>query len=102
MMTKLQQMEKAKKNKEYSEKEIQEINKKFEALRIDEKDEHDGDNDNRELRSAKKDHMFQQYIRVIKSLNNPIMLYSNVPLPYNKLPLNPKHHCKHCHNKLSL
>jgi len=38
----------------------------------------------------------------MKVLQNPIMLYSNVPVPYNSLPLNPKHFCKGCNSKLSM
>jgi ABC-type phosphate transport system auxiliary subunit len=98
MVKKLEELEKIKKNREYSEKEIDEINKKFEALKLEEKEEKEGEN--KELTNTKKDHMFEQYVRVIKSLNNPMMLYSNIPIPYNKISLNPKHQCKHCHNKL--
>lgn len=48
----------------------------------------------------KKDHVFEQYIRTIKQLNNPVMIYSNIAVPYNKSPLNPKHTCKYCSSKL--
>ncbi len=37
MLGKIEELEKVKKCKEYSEKEVEEINKKFEALKIDEK-----------------------------------------------------------------
>lgn len=54
------------------------------------------------MQGPRKDHVFEQYVKVIKTLNNPIMLYSNIPVLYNENPLNPKHHCKHCNNKLQL
>lgn len=44
--------------------------------------------------------MFELYVGVIKRWNSPILLYTNMALPYNKLPLNPRHNCKHCGNKL--
>lgn len=38
----------------------------------------------------------------MKAINNPVLIYSNIPVSYNKSPLNPKHICKHCNMKLSL
>lgn len=38
----------------------------------------------------------------MKQINNPIMLYSNMAVPYNSLPLNPRHFCKQCNAKLEL
>lgn len=97
MLNKLSEIEKAKKNKEYTEEEIEQINKKFESLKIEEKDEKEGF---KEISKTKRDFVFEQYIRTIRSLNNPILIYSNIPVPYNKTPLNPKHICKHCNSKL--
>lgn len=29
-------------------------------------------------------------------------MYSNVPIPYNSQPINPKHFCKYCNSKLCM
>lgn len=100
-MNKMGEMERAKRNKQYTEKEIEEINKRFQALKMQDKEQKD-DHQTKQISGAKKDHIFEQYIRIIKQLNNPVMIYSNIPIPYNKSTLNPKHTCKHCGNKLEL
>ena len=38
----------------------------------------------------------------MSELNGPSMLYTNQPILYNSQPLNPRHQCKYCGNKLSL
>ena len=38
----------------------------------------------------------------MREIDSPILLYSNVPLPYNSQPLNPRHNCQHCEAPLSL
>jgi hypothetical protein len=35
-------------------------------------------------------------------LDGPVLLYTNIPIPYNSQPLNPRHFCPHCNSKLTL
>ncbi len=35
-------------------------------------------------------------------IDSPVLLYSNIPIPYNNQHVNPKHFCKFCKTKLSL
>jgi hypothetical protein len=46
--------------------------------------------------------VFEEYKKVMSELDGPVLLYSNIPVPYNSQPINPHHFCKHCHAKLSL
>ncbi len=43
-----------------------------------------------------KDPIFEEYRKSIKDLDDPVLLYTNIPVPYNKQPLNHKHFCKFC------
>ena len=45
--------------------------------------------------------MFEEYKKVMKELEGPILMYSNIPIPYNNQVINPKHFCKACNSKLS-
>lgn len=38
----------------------------------------------------------------MNELDNPILLYSNISIPYNSQPINPRHFCKYCNSKLLL
>lgn len=38
----------------------------------------------------------------MQELDGPILLYSNIPIPYNNQPINNKHFCKFCNSKLTL
>jgi len=38
----------------------------------------------------------------MKYIDDPVLLYSNIPIPYNNQPINPQHSCKYCKAKLSL
>ncbi len=35
-------------------------------------------------------------------LDDPVLLYTNIPVPYNSQIINPKHFCKFCEGKLTL
>lgn len=37
----------------------------------------------------------------MKELEGPVLMYSNIPIPYNNQVINPKHFCKACNSKLS-
>ncbi len=94
---KLEEVERKRIDREYSEKEVDEINRKFEELKINDKEEKEGET---EIKTNKTDYVFEQYRKTMKSLNNPILIYSNIPIPYNKQPLNPRHFCKKCNSKM--
>ena len=49
-----------------------------------------------------KDDKFEEYKKIMAEINGPAMLYTNQPIPYNSLPLNPRHQCKYCGSLLSL
>ena len=55
-----------------------------------------------QTKKEEKDPIFEQYRKVMKALEGPILLYSNIPIPYNTQPINPQHFCQHCKTKLSL
>ena len=53
-------------------------------------------------KKEEKDAVFEEYRRAMKDLDDPVLLYSNIPVLYNSQPVNPRHTCKHCKAKLSL
>jgi hypothetical protein len=49
-----------------------------------------------------RDAIFEAYKKTMAELNRPCMLYSDVPLPYNKRAVRPPHNCRHCGGKVGL
>jgi hypothetical protein len=46
--------------------------------------------------------VFEEYCKIMREIDGPVLLYSNISIPYNSQPINPRHNCKHCKSKLSL
>lgn len=57
---------------------------------------------NRREGKEEKDWVFEEYKKIMGQLDGPILLYTNIPIPYNSQPLNPRHFCPHCNSKLTL
>ena len=56
----------------------------------------------KEEKQEEKDLMFEEYRKIMNELDGPVLLYSNIAVPYNSQPINPRHTCQFWKAKLSL
>lgn len=58
------------------------------------------ENNNQSKGEKEIDFVFEHYKKVMREIQSPCMLYTNVSIPYNKEPIHPKHVCAKCGSKL--